>query len=144
MRVATPLTRLIHLECSTMEEHLRVMIVDDHSDVLQALATQLSTSPSIEVVGQASEPEEALEAAARLHPDVLLIEPKRQDGRGLELIHLLTNQHSVGALIVLTSYASEWEAWVTRKAGAAAYLLKDINTSDLVQRMLDATIHRAC
>lgn len=144
MRVATLPMRPKHLEWSLMEDHLRVMIVDDHSDVLQALATQLSISPSIEVVGQASEPEDALESAARLHPDVLLIEPKRQDGRGLELIHLIANQHSVGSLIVLTSYASEWEAWVTHKAGAAAYLLKDINTSDLVQRLLDVSLNRAC
>jgi len=127
-----------------MEPRLRIMIVDDHSDVLQALATQLSMSPEIEVVGQASEPEEALEAAARLRPDVLLIEPKRQDGRGLELIHLITNQHTVRDLVVLTSYASEWEAWATHNAGAAAYFLKDINTNDLVQRLLDVVTHRDC
>lgn len=143
MRVATRLGGGIHLELSFMDARLRVMIVDDHSDVLQALVTQLGKSPDIEVVGQASEPEEALEASARLRPDVVVIEPKRQDGRGLELIHLLASQHSVGDMVVLTSYASEWEAWATTKAGAAAYLLKDINTSDLVQRLLDVAVHRS-
>lgn len=144
MRVATRPPVAIHLELSVMEPRLRVMIVDDHIDVLQALATQLNMAPEIEVVGQASEPEEALEASARLRPDVLLIEPKRQDGRGLELIHLIANQHAVGEMVVLTSYASEWEAWATYKAGAAAYILKDINTSDLVQRLLDVALHRDC
>lgn len=143
MRVATRPDPFMHLELSFMEAPLRVMIIDDHSDVLQALATQLAKSPDIEVVGQASEPEEALEASARLHPDVVLIEPKRQDGRGLELIHLLATQHTVGDMVVLTSYASEWEAWATIKAGAAAYLLKDINTTDLVHRLLDVAVHRA-
>ena len=64
-----------------------------------------------------------------------LVETKRADGRGLELVSELARAQPAACVIVLTSYASEWEAWAMRQAGAADYVLKDIGTDMLVERI---------
>jgi DNA-binding NarL/FixJ family response regulator len=67
--------------------------------------------------------------------DVVLVDPKRRDGRGLELIQRIAELGKGALLVVLTSYATGLERWTSQKAGASQYLLKDINTEALVDRI---------
>jgi CheY-like chemotaxis protein len=65
-------------------------------------------------------------------PDVVLVEVKRSDGLGLEILRQISNLPKPPCLIVLTSYASDWEEEAANRAGAVAYLLKDIATGELI------------
>jgi DNA-binding NarL/FixJ family response regulator len=118
-----------------MKGGTRVYLLDDHVDVRAALAQRLGASADIEVVGHSAGAEEALLAVKALKPDLVLVETKRSDGRGLEIVHWLAHNVPRAVLVVLTSYASDWEEWVAARAGVAAYLLKDIATEALVQRL---------
>jgi DNA-binding NarL/FixJ family response regulator len=116
---------------------LRIFVLDDHDGVRQALAARLSAVPGLSIVGASSEAEPALLELLRLRPDVILVETKRQDGRGLEIVHWVAANLPDARVIVLTSYSypSEWERWAAVRAGAAAYFLKDINSPQLVEQL---------
>ncbi len=118
-----------------MTEPLRLYILDDHEPVRQALAARLAALPNVEIVGLGADPEAALAALPEAHPDVVLVETKRHDGRGLEIVHWLARNAPGVQLAVLTSYPSEWEMWAARRAGSAAYFLKDINSEQLIERL---------
>jgi DNA-binding NarL/FixJ family response regulator len=74
-------------------------------------------------------------------PDLVLLEIKRKDGMGLELLRQLSTLSAAPRLAVLTSYPSEWEEEAALRAGAERYLLKNIDSEDLITtiaEMLDA------
>jgi two-component system NarL family response regulator/two-component system response regulator DevR len=114
---------------------VRVVIVDDHPEVRHALVNRLQADPGIRVVGETGDLEEALTTATRLRPDLIVIDTKRADGRGMELLHQVKDRHLAGATVILTSYLSDWEKWVAQQAGVAGYLLKDIDTQTLVHQL---------
>lgn len=114
---------------------VKVFIIDDHADVRQALRMRLSSTADVVVVGDAGEAEEALRQLRALHPDIVLIESKRTDGRGLEIISWVAQGRLAEAVLVLTSYPSEWERWAAHRAGAAHYLLKEIDSPVLIDQI---------
>jgi two-component system NarL family response regulator len=120
-----------------MQAPLKLLLIDDHPEVAQALATRLRAAPGLEVLPPESDAESALRQAAAHRPAVVLVETKRSDGRGLELVSEIARTQPQICVIVLTSYPSEWEAWAMRQAGAADYLLKDIGTGALIERVLE-------
>lgn len=126
-----------------MAQLIRVLIVDDHAEVRQALRRRLSYAPDISIVGDVSEAEQALATVSALKPDVVLMESKRSDGRGLELIHWIAQNYPASLIIVLTSYPTEWECWAARRAGARQYLLKDIGSAELVEHIRQAVADHA-
>jgi DNA-binding NarL/FixJ family response regulator len=114
---------------------VRVFILDDHDQVRQALAARLRGMPDLELVGEASGVEAGLHLVEALRPDVVLVESKRTDGRGLEVVNGILHQGSGAHVIVLTTYLSEWEEWAVRRAGADRYLLKDIDSPALIDHI---------
>ncbi len=66
-------------------------------------------------------------------PDVVLIEVKRRDGMGLEILRQLATLPHQPRIAVLTTYPSSWEQEAAQRAGAIAYLLKDIDSQELVR-----------
>jgi DNA-binding NarL/FixJ family response regulator len=117
-------------------QRIRVLIVDEHLAVRQALATRLGAFPIIEVVATACTLPEALQQANRHHPDVILMELKGaslgQDPVG-EMSRALGGQ-TVG-IIVLTSYADDDEREWALRAGAKRYLLKHIDSAHLLDEI---------
>jgi DNA-binding NarL/FixJ family response regulator len=126
-----------------MSEPLRVFIIDEHEDVRRALAARLNASPCLAVVGDEGDAEAALLAVHSLRPDVVLLETKRSDGRGLEIVSWIALSDRPAAVFILTSYPSEWEHWAARRAGAAHYFLKDIDSDQLISHLLAAGRDRA-
>jgi DNA-binding NarL/FixJ family response regulator len=124
-------------------EKLRLLIVDDHERVRQGLVAQLRRSSDLEVVGATGDADEAVRWAAERHPDVVLLDVKRDDGGGAELCRLLSHDGHPPVVIVLTSYLApqEWEE--ARRAGAQAYLLKQIDSKALVGRIKEEVAGRA-
>ena len=113
----------------------RLYISDEHPTVRSALAERLSRDASLTVIGQSGDAETMLSEIRRDKPDVVLVEVKRTDGLGLEIIRQIANMPDPPCLVVLTSYASRWEEEAACRAGATAYLLKDIDTGELIRHI---------
>jgi DNA-binding NarL/FixJ family response regulator len=109
----------------TGEAPVRLLIVDDHPVVRQGLRTFLSTRAGFEVVGEAGDGETAVADAARLRPDVILMDLVMPGLDGLEAISRIRAADPAARILVLTSFASEEQVLPALRRGAAGYLLKD-------------------
>ena len=104
---------------------IRLLVVDDHPVVRQGLRTFLETRPDFEVVGEAGDGETAVAEAARLLPDVVLMDLVMPGVDGLEAIGRIRARQAGARILVLTSFASADQVLPALRAGAAGYLLKD-------------------
>lgn len=111
----------------------RLLIIDDRETVRQALEDRLSHAPEIELVGAAGSAEEGMEAVRTLAPDVVLLEIKMADGSGLDACRRIVEAAPSSHVIVLTSYMDEAERQAAFRAGAASYVLKDIDSQRLIR-----------
>ena len=109
-----------------------VLIADDHAVVRQGLRTFLELQDDIEVVGEAADGEQALAQAAALAPDVVLMDLVMPRLGGVEAIERLRASGSTARVIVLTSFLDEDKVLPAVRAGAAGYLLKDVQPAQLV------------
>jgi DNA-binding NarL/FixJ family response regulator len=110
---------------------IRVLVVDDHPVVRQGLRSFLSSRPGIEVVGEAADGEGAVRAAARLRPDVVLLDLVMPGAGGVEAIRRLRVGEDAPRVLVLTSFAGDEQVLPALRAGASGYLLKDVAPADL-------------
>ncbi len=122
---------------------IRVLIVDDHAVVREGLRTFLQLQDGIEVVGEASDGSEALEQAEQLEPDVVLMDlvMPRLDGVGA-MRHLRERSPQV-RVIVLTNFLDDDRVMPAIQAGAAGYLLKDVDPVELAQAVRTASAYQA-
>lgn len=109
----------------------RVMLVDDHEIVRRGVRTILSGHPKIEIIGEAGTVVEAVEAAERLHPDVIVMDLRLPDGSGVEACRTIREAHPDINVLILTSYADEDALFAAVMAGAAGYVLKDLDPTQL-------------
>jgi NarL family two-component system response regulator LiaR len=127
---------------------IRVVIADDHAVVRQGLRTFLELQEDMEVVGEAGDGEQALVLAAELEPDVILMDLVMPELDGVSAIERLRVVAPATRVIVLTSFLDEDKVLPAVRAGAAGYLLKDVQPAELVRaiRMVDhgeALLHPA-
>ncbi len=111
----------------------RVYIVDEHAEVRLALAERLARESSLLVIGHSGDATEVMDANLTEKPDVVLIEVKRSDGLGLEILRQLARLPHQPRVAVLTTYPSTWEQEAAHRAGAIAYFLKDIASEELIR-----------
>jgi NarL family two-component system response regulator LiaR len=116
-----------------MAEAIRVLLVDDHAVVREGLRAFLELQDGIVVVGEAADGEQAIEAAGRLRPDVVLMDlvMPRLDGVGAML--RLRDEVPESRVIVLTSFAEDDRLLPAIRAGAAGYLLKNVEPRELAR-----------
>ena len=112
---------------------ITVLIADDHPVVRQGLRVLLSLHSDIEVVGEASDGAEAVELAARVAPDVLLLDLKLPGLDGLGVLAELRDAGLPARVLVLTSVADPASVTVAMRAGAAGFLSKDVDPDALVR-----------
>ncbi|MBQ0851126.1 response regulator transcription factor [Streptomyces sp. BH-SS-21] len=104
---------------------VRLLVCDDHAVVRAGLLALLDSEPDIEVVGQAGTGEEALALAARLVPDVVLMDLQLGEGMdGVETTRRLTGGPAAPHVLVLTTYDTDADITRAIEAGATGYLLK--------------------
>jgi DNA-binding NarL/FixJ family response regulator len=111
---------------------LSVLIVDDHPVFLQGLRRILESEADIEVVGAASDGEQALELARSLSPDVVLLDINLPSMNGMQVTHLLKSEAPSIAVILLTAYHDENQVLHAIRAGASAYYPKDVHPDTLL------------
>ncbi len=112
---------------------IRVLIADDHAVVRQGLRTFLELQDDIEVVADVPDGEAALRAASEYEPDVVLMDLVMPGGGGVEAIRALRERRPEARVLVLTSFLDDEKLFPAVRAGAAGYLLKDVEPAELVR-----------
>lgn len=107
-----------------MDKKIKILVVDDHPLMREALQTALSQESDLEVVGEASDGIEALAAAARLQPDIILMDLLMPGMDGLESITRLFDENPQVRILVLTSMENEEKILAAIQAGALGYFPK--------------------
>jgi DNA-binding NarL/FixJ family response regulator len=101
-----------------------VLLCDDHEVVREGLRTMLSRREDMAVVGEAGTMAEAIEAAAKAKPDVVIMDVRLPDGSGVEACRAIREARPETRVIMLTSYADDEALFASIIAGASGYLLK--------------------
>jgi NarL family two-component system response regulator LiaR len=116
-----------------LPESIRVLVVDDHLVVREGLRTFLELQEGIEVVGEAGDGEEAVQLAMRLRPDVVLMDLAMPKLDGVEAMRTLRQSAPAIRVIVLTSFHEDERLLPALPAGAAGYLLKNVQPQELAR-----------
>jgi two-component system NarL family response regulator len=109
-----------------------VLLVDDHALLRTGVANIINQEPDLHVVAEAGDGVEAMEAFERHHPDVTLLDLRMPRMEGVEVVRQLRERDPRARVIILTTYDTDDEISRALKAGAKAYVLKDISAEDLV------------
>ena len=111
---------------------IRVLIADDHAVVRQGLRTFLELQDDIDVVADVADGAAAVAAAREHQPDVVLMDLVMPGTDGVEAIRRITGDQPATRVIALTSFLDDDKVLPAVRAGAAAYLLKDVGPQELV------------
>jgi len=111
---------------------LRILLVEDHQMVAQGIVELVSAEPDLEVVGVEATVAGATDAAARLRPDVVLMDYRLPDGDGVEATRQIRDVAPATAVVMVTSVASESVLLGAIDAGCAAFVLKDSPMQDVI------------
>ena len=122
---------------------IRVMIVDDHKVVREGLRAFLELQDGMEVIGEAADGEEAIGAAERLRPDVILMDLVMPKLDGVGAMRALRERVPECRVIVLTSFLEDDRLLPAIQAGAAGYLLKDVEPAELARAVRTAYVGEA-
>jgi DNA-binding NarL/FixJ family response regulator len=120
-------------------KRIRVMTVDDHPLILEGIANVIQRQPDMELVGEASDGYQAIEAFGKFRPDVTLIDLQMPGMNGIDTIIAILAKWPGARCVVLTTYAGDVQATRALKAGAKGYLLKSMLRKDLVDTI--RTVH---
>ena len=116
-----------------MRSNTTILIADDHPLLREALRQTLSSRKDMEVVGEASDGEEAINLASQLKPDIVVMDIMMPNIDGIEASRQIKKVAPNTAILILTAYDDENYVIGLLDAGAAGYLLKSARGQDLVQ-----------
>lgn len=125
MEACTAGSHELRTNADTVDEALKVLLVDDHPVVLEALESRLAKASHIRVIGRAQSGEEALQKVALQQPDLVLMDLRMPGMGGLETIRRLKASWPSVSVIVLTVSESHENLLDAVLAGAAGYMTKD-------------------
>ncbi|MEV4516995.1 response regulator transcription factor [Dactylosporangium sp. NPDC049525] len=111
---------------------IRVLLVDDQPLLRLGFRMILSTSPDLEVVGEAGDGAQAVAMAAALGPDVVLMDVRMPVADGIEATRRIVGSGSAARILVLTTFDLDEYVWSALRAGASGFLLKDVQPAELV------------
>jgi len=110
----------------------RVLLVDDHALLRTGVANIINQEPDLHVVAEAENGVDAISAYERHHPDVTLLDLRMPVMEGVEVVRQIRERDPRARVIILTTYDTDDEISQALKAGAKAYVLKDISADGLV------------
>jgi DNA-binding NarL/FixJ family response regulator len=110
-----------------------VLTVDDHPFLRSGIAAVLQGQPDMEVVGEAKDGAEAVEAYRKIRPDVTLMDLQMPGMSGLDALNAIRREFPAARIVALTTYEGDIQAVRVLKAGALGYLLKSAMRRELVE-----------
>lgn len=110
----------------------RVLIVDDHTVMRQGMVTLLSAEPTIEVIGDVANGREAILAADKTPPDVVLMDLVMPGLNGLEATRQIRKAHPRTKVVILTGFVDDDQIVMALEAGASGYVKKSTGIEELV------------
>jgi DNA-binding NarL/FixJ family response regulator len=114
-------------------EPLRVLIADDHPLFRDGLRTLLSTAPETEVVGEASNGQEVIALAARLEPDVIVMDLQMPGVNGIEATRQILHRSPHIGILVVTMFEDDASVFAAMRAGARGYVLKGATHAEVLR-----------
>jgi DNA-binding NarL/FixJ family response regulator len=117
------------------ERPLRVMLVDDHDIVRDGIRALLERVDDVVVCAEAATMRQAVDQADRSLPDVIIMDVRLPDGSGIEATREIRTAHPDVKVLMLTSFADDQALFASILAGAAGYVLKQINGEDLLRAL---------
>src|SRR5262245_20307953 len=114
-----------------------VLLVDDHALLRTGVANIINQERDLHVIAEAGNGIQAIEAWERHHPDVTLLDLRMPEMEGVEVVRRIRELDPRAKVIVLTTYDTDDEISRALKAGAKAYVLKDISADDLISCIRD-------
>lgn len=115
----------------TATAKIGVLIAEDHSLVRRGLAAIINMEEDVAVLGEAADGEEAVELWRQLRPDVVLMDLRMPKLEGVEAIRRIRHEDPEAGIIVLTTFDHDEDIYAGLRAGAKAYLLKDVQPEEL-------------
>jgi two-component system NarL family response regulator len=114
-------------------EKIRVLVADDHALFRRALAAVFGEETDVELVGEASDGEEAVKMAAELVPDVVLMDVRMPKVLGIDAARQIKTDQPSTKIVMLTVSDEEEDLFEAIKAGASGYLLKEVDPTEIAQ-----------
>jgi DNA-binding NarL/FixJ family response regulator len=115
------------------KKRARVLIVDDHPAVREALALRIGRQPDLEICGEAADTSEALRLVADTQPDVAVVDISLKTGNGIDLIKRIKDRNDHVCLLVWSMHSESLYAERALRAGALGYVNKDQATDTIVE-----------
>ena len=112
---------------------IRVLIADDHLVYRIGIRNLIGSEPGFEVIGEASDGNQALDLYRKLKPDVLLLDLRMPHRSGIEVVRAVREEFREAHILIVTSYQTEEEIFQVLQAGALGYVIKDVGREMLVQ-----------
>jgi DNA-binding NarL/FixJ family response regulator len=122
---------------ANVQKPIRVLIADDHRLFAQALEAILDADERIEVAGHARDGREAVELAASLHPDVVLMDIAMPAMDGFQATRLIRKSDPTATILMLTGSNLRSDVDRARRAGAAGYVTKDRIAAELIDAIVE-------
>jgi len=116
-----------------VNQHTRVLLIDDHEMARRGLRAMLSAADWIEVAGEGDSCEAGLKLAEDLEPDMILLDIRMPGLDGLACMERLKARHPRIAVVIVTLYDDRRYVLEALRRGAAGYLLKDASTAEVIQ-----------
>jgi len=123
---------IIRLKKGNVMGKIRIVIADDHAMVRQGTRSLLERENDMEVVGEAGDGEEAVKVIERLKPDVAILDIAMPRLNGVEVTRQIKPRLPATAVLILTAYDDDEYVFALLEAGAAGYLLKDVDSREVV------------
>ncbi|HEX6030548.1 MAG TPA: response regulator transcription factor, partial [Tepidiformaceae bacterium] len=118
------------------DEVIHVLIADDHELVRNGLKAALRNRPEFNVVGEARDGIEAVREAKRLKPQLVVMDVRMPRLNGIEACRDIRSEVPEAKVLILTSFADDKAVMASIVAGASGFMLKEVQTAELVQAML--------
>jgi len=119
---------------------IRIMVVEDHEMVRDALANLLGDAPDMDVVATAGSIRDALPLLDKHRPQIVLADLALEDGSGMELARALRRSRRKGSVVVLTGHCDVFTAKKTLVEGVAGYVLKSQSSGELLEAIRTVAI----
>jgi two-component system, NarL family, response regulator LiaR len=116
-----------------MDSPIRILLADDHVMLRQGTAELLRREPGLDIVGEASNGEEAIKLAEELHPDIVVMDVRMPVLSGVEATRIIRESLPDVQVLVLTAHDDDQYIFSLLQAGASGYILKTSPVSDLVR-----------